>query len=131
MQILFGLTATTYDQFTKSFSALTKAIRGQHPIHVMLDSSDTARDMEAYANQSTLARDIFTVHRDTDAEAIRDDLLTDADVLVMIQQGEAVEANFLPDLLGHLESPSASSQPHEWGIQALHSIHHKADSLGA
>lgn len=131
MRIFFGLTASTYDQFTKSFSALTKAIRGQHPIHVMLDSSEVAGDMEAYANQSTLARDIFTVHRDADAEAIRDDLLTEADVLVMIQQGEAVEANFLPDLLEHLQSPSASSQPHEWGIQALHSIHHKADSLGA
>lgn len=131
MRIFFGLTASTYDQFTKSFSALTKAIRGQHPIHVMLDSSEVAGDMEAYANQSTLARDIFTVHRDADAEAIRDDLLTEADVLVMIQQGEAVEANFLPDLLEHLQSPSASSQPHEWGIQALHSIHHKADSVGA
>lgn len=64
MRLIFGMTAYNRDDtFTKAFSALTKSVRGRFPICVLMDKHDAGKAMEAYANQSTLARDRFTIRR--------------------------------------------------------------------
>lgn len=62
MRVIFGMTAyNRYDEFAQAFSALTKSVNGRYDICVFMDKHPRGKDMEAYANQSSLARDRFTV----------------------------------------------------------------------